>query len=52
MHQTMTTKDNQDRGIKNKINIGNSIPHQEQSGFIESKTGLGIGEGDVPKITC
>jgi hypothetical protein len=45
----MTIRDNQDRGTTNMINRQQPSP-PEQSGFIESKTGLDIGEGDVPKI--
>ncbi len=47
----MTTKDIQDRGTTNKI-IRQQHPHPQQSGFSESKTGLDIGDGDVPKIPC
>ncbi len=51
MHQTMTTKDSQDRGTTKKKN-SKQHPLPEQSGFTESKTGFDIGEGDVSKVPC
>jgi hypothetical protein len=49
MHQTMTANDNKDRGTINRINR-QPHPPPRKSGFIESETGLTMGNEMCPRF--